>query len=93
MGRLFDTIRNAVRDDRFFVSSHADERCEEREIASWQVVVGLEAADLLEERLDSEPHPSIVARQELVDGAEVEVVWAWMPDSGRAILVTVYFPD
>jgi hypothetical protein len=93
MGRLFDTIRNAVQNDHFIVSLHADERCEEREIASWQVVVGLEAADLLEERLDSVPHPSIVVREELIDGNEVEVVWAWMPDSSRAILVTVYFPD
>jgi hypothetical protein len=62
MGRLFDAIRTAVREDQFLVSQHADERCEEREIATWQVVVGLEAADLLEERLDSQPDPSIVVR-------------------------------
>ena len=93
MGRLFDTIRNAVRGDRFLVSLHADERCEEREVAAWQLVAGLESADLLEERPESDPHASIVVRQELVDGSEVEAVWAWMPDSGRAILVTVYFPD
>jgi len=93
MGRVFDAIRDAVREDRFLVSLHADERCEEREVASWQLIVGLEAAKLLEERPRSEPHPSIVVRQELIDGTEVEVVWGWMPDSGRAILVTVYFPD
>ena len=34
----------------FLVSLHADERCEEREIASWQVAAGLDSADLLEER-------------------------------------------
>ena len=93
MARLFDKIRDAVRNDRFLVSWHADERCEERQIAAWQLVAGLEAADLLEERVHSEPDPSIVVRQELVDGSEVEVVWAWMSESGRAILVTVYFPD
>lgn len=93
MGQLFDKIRTAVRDDRFLVSWHADERCEERQVASWQLVAGLEVADLLEERVRSEPHPSIVVRQELVDGSEVEVVWAWVPDSKRAVLVTVYFPE
>jgi hypothetical protein len=93
MGRIFDAIQKAVREDRFLVSLHADERCEEREVATWQLVAGLETADLLEERPRSEPHASVVVRQELIDGSEVEVVWAWMPESERAILVTVYFPD
>lgn len=93
MGKLFDTIREAVSEDRFVVSWHADERCEERQIASWQVAIGLEAARLEQERPSSEPHPSIVVREELVDGTEIEAIWAWMPESGRAILVTVYFPD
>ncbi len=60
-------------------------------MAVWQVVAGLKDARLQQDRPTSEPHPSIVVRQELVDGTEVEVVWAWMPDSGRAVLVTVYF--
>ncbi len=93
MGQLFEEIRVAVQNDRFFVSWHADQRCEERQVAGWQLVAGLEAADLVQERLRSEPHPSIVVRQELVDGSEVEVVWAWMRDSKRAVLVTVYFPE
>jgi len=93
MGEIFDRIRAAVRDDRFLVSWHADERCEQRQVAAWQVVAGLEDARLLSEREASEPHPSIIVREELVDGTEVEVVWAWMPESGRAILVTVYFPE
>jgi hypothetical protein len=93
MGRLFDSIRAAVSDDRFLVSWHGDERCEEREVAVWQLVAGLSEARLERERPASKPHPSIVVRQELADGTEVEVVWAWMPESRRAMLVTVYFPD
>lgn len=93
MSGLFDKIREAVRDDRYLVSWHADERCEEREVAAWQVVAGLEEARLERERPASKPNPSIVVRQELADGTEVEVVWAWMAESHRAILVTVFFPD
>jgi hypothetical protein len=93
MGEFFGRIVAAVRDDRFLVSWHADERCDERQVAAWQVVAGLENARLQCERPRSEPHPSIVVREELVDGTEVEVVWAWMPESGRAMLVTVYFPE
>ena len=40
MGKLFDKIRSAVREDRFLVSWHADERAEEREVAVWQLVAG-----------------------------------------------------
>ena len=93
MGKLFERIRAAVRDDRFLVSWHADERSEEREVAVWQLVAGLEEANLKRERPVSKPHSSIVVREELVDGTEVEVIWAWLPESRRAMLVTVYFPE
>jgi len=91
MGKLFDRIRAAVREDRFLVSWHADERAEERDVSLWQLVAGLESAILERERPTSKPHPSVVVCQELVDGTEVEVIWAWLPESRRARLVTVYF--
>ena len=93
MGKLLKTIQGAVRDDRFIVSWHADERCEEREVSVWQLAVGIEGAQLVRERQRSKPHPSVVVRQLLADGSEVEVVWAWLSDSRRAKLVTVYFRD
>ncbi len=93
MGKIFERILASVSKDRFLVSCHADERCEEREVAVWQVVAGLKEARVQEERPSSEPHPSIMVRQDLADGTEVEVVWAWMPQSDRAMLVTVYFPE
>lgn len=91
MGRLFRRIRDAVRDDRFVVSWHADEPCEERGVAVWQLVAGFDDAGLVRERPRSKPHPSVVVREELADGSEVEAIWAWMQDSNRAKLVTVYF--
>jgi len=82
-----------VRNDRFLVGVHADEMCEERLIAAWQVVSGIENAELLRERPSSKPNPSVVVRQVLADGTQVEVVWAWLSQTDRAKLVTVYFPD
>lgn len=87
MGKLFDKIRRAVKDDRFVVSWHADERCEERSVTAWQLVAGLADATLIRERPRSKPHASVVVLQELPNGEEVEVVWSWMPDE-RALLVT-----
>ncbi len=93
MGRLFETIRLAVEEDRFVVSWHADERCEERAVAVWQLVAGLKHAVLVRERPASKPHPSVVVREELADGSEVEAIWAWMEESRRATLVTVFFRE
>ena len=93
MGKLLQEIQQAVREERFVVSWHADERCEEREVSIWQVAVGIEDAQLVRERPRSKPHPSVVVRQTLADGSDVEVVWAWLAESRRTKLVTVYFRD
>ena len=93
MGKLLNKIREAVEDDRFVVSWHADERCEERGVAAWQLVVALKDAELRRERPRSKPHPSVVVREELADGSVVEAIWAWVSESRRAKLVTVYFKD
>lgn len=93
MGKLFERIRSAVEDDRFIVSWHADERCEQREVSVWQLAVGINHAELVQERPHGKPHPAIVVRQNLVDGSNVEAIWAWLPESKRAKLVTVYFRD
>lgn len=93
MGRLFEKIRTAVREDRFVVAWHADERCEEREVTAWQLVAGLEEAELVRERPRSKPNPSVVVRQMLPDAAEVEVVWSWLEKTNEAKLATVYFRE
>jgi hypothetical protein len=93
VAKLFDDIVAAVLADRFVVSWHADERCEERGITAWQLAAGIADANLIRERPHSKPNPSIVVTQHLVDGSEVEVVWALLASSRRALLVTVYFRD
>ena len=93
MRKLFDQIRSAVANDRFFVAWHADERCEERGITAWQVVAGLEEAELVRERPRSKPNPSVVVRQILQDGSEVEAIWSWLRETRQAKLVTVYLVE
>ena len=92
-GTLFDRIRAAVGDERYIVAWHADERCEERAVGTWQLVAGLADAELVRERPRSQPNPSVVVRQTLADGTRVEVIWSWLADSRRAKLVTVFFRD
>lgn len=91
MAKFFENIRLAVQEDRFLVSWHADEQCEEREVSVWQIVAGLQDAESLRERPRSKPNPSVVVRQILADGTQVEVVWSWLSGTRQAKLVTVYF--
>jgi hypothetical protein len=93
VGRLFKQIRQAVLEDRFVASWHADEQCEEREISILELVVSIGGAELIRERPRSKPNPSVVLRQVMPDGRPVEVIWAWLEGSMRAKLVTAYFPD
>jgi hypothetical protein len=93
VGKLCDKIIAAVRSDSFLVSWHADERCEERGVTAWQLVAGINDAELIRERPRSKPNPSVVLRQRIADGSEVEVIWAWLAESSRAMLVTVYFRE
>ena len=53
--------------------------------------IELDDSVLLRERPRSKPHPSIMVRTALVDGTEVDAIWAWLDDTRRAKLVTVYF--
>jgi len=82
-------VTTAVANDRFFVAWHADERCEERGITAWQLVAGLEEAELVRERPRSKPNPSVEVRQILADPSEVEVIWSWLGETRQAKLVTV----
>jgi len=93
MSNLLQRIRDATAEDRFLASWHADERCEERKVTTWQLVDGLRDGDLIEERPNDTPNPTVVMRQVLANGETVEVVWAWLRESRRALIVTVYFPE
>ncbi|NIO07255.1 MAG: hypothetical protein GTO40_04365 [Deltaproteobacteria bacterium] len=93
MGRLFDTIRQLVADQNYVVGQHASERLEERGIMEWQAVAGLEEGELLAERPEARPNPTVEVREALPDGTEFKAVWSHLRESSVAKLVTVHFFD
>lgn len=93
MGQLFDTVRQLVAEGKYVVGQHASERLEERNIMEWQVVAGLEDGDLIAERPDVTPNPTVEVRESLPDGTTVKAVWSHLRRSGVAKLVTVHFFD
>jgi hypothetical protein len=91
MGQLFQDIKRVVREERYVVSSHADQRLRERRIERWQVIAGLEDGKLLAEHPRSTPLPSIEVEQLLADGTAVKAVWGYVAILDAAKLVTVHF--
>lgn len=93
LGQLFDTIRRLVAQEKYVVGEHASERLEERGVLEWQVVAGLDEAELIVERPDATPNPAVEVRESLPDGTEAKVVWSHLRQSGVAKLVTDHFFD
>jgi hypothetical protein len=93
MGQLFDTIRRLVTEERYVVGLHASERLEERGIMEWQAVAGVADGELMAERPDAEPNPTVEIREMLPDGTKFNAVWSWLRQSDAAKLVTVHFFD
>jgi hypothetical protein len=93
MAQLFDQIRQLVAEERYVIGEHAAERLEERGIMEWQAVTGLEDGELIAERPDATPNPTVEVREMLPDGTEFKAVWSHLRQSGVAKLVTVHFFD
>ena len=93
MGRLFDTIRVLVSQNRYLIGAHAAERLEDRGIMEWQAVAGLADGSLLVERPDARPNPAVEVKESLPDGTGFSAVWSHLPRAGVAKLVTVFFLD
>lgn len=93
MQGLFDSIRVAVRENRYLFSDHADNMLRERGILHWQVVQGVEEAKLLSERPHTITKPTVELEQILPDGMAVKAVWGYVRALDLAKLVTVHFFD
>jgi hypothetical protein len=60
----------------------------------WQAVAGLlDHGQLLAERPETLPNPSVEVRELLPDGTAFNAVWSHLQKSGVAKLVTVHFFD
>jgi hypothetical protein len=93
MGKLSDTIRRLVAEEKYVVGEHAVQRLEDRGILEWQAVFGLENGKLMLERPNDKPNPAVEVEERLPDGTKVKVVWSYLKRSGVAKLVTVHFFD
>lgn len=93
MAKLFATIQQLVAEGAYVIGEHASERLEERGIMEWQAVAGLADGELIIERLDATPNPTVEVLELLPDGTEFKAVLSYLKQSRVAKLVTVHFID
>jgi hypothetical protein len=91
MGKLFGTIQRLIAEEKYIFGEHASERLVERGIMEWQVVAGIAVGELIAERPNATPNPTVEVRESLPDGTDVKAVWSHLRKSGVAKLVTVHF--
>lgn len=93
MGQLHQRILNAIQDDHYVVSDHADNQVRERGIMLWQVIDDTPKARLLTERPETTPNPTIELEIVLSDGNRAKAIWGLIESTNHAKLVTVHFFD
>lgn len=93
MGRLYAIIAAAVKEERFILSSHVDDRLRERRMTAWQLASGIAEGKVIREHPRRKPRPTVEVAQTLADGTPVKVVWSWDAANRVARLVTVHFFD
>ena len=93
MGKLFDTIRQLIVEEKYLIGSHASERLDERGIMEWQAIAAAADGELIKERPKAQPNPVVEIRETLPDGTDINAVWSYLKQSGVAKLVTVHFFD
>lgn len=93
MTTLESDIRRSIREQTWFASNHADEQLAERKIEAWQVAAMSETGTTVAVVSSARPNAKIDVVGTLPDGATIRAVWAWLPVSRRAMLITAYFTD
>lgn len=78
---------------RFLVTRHARQRMAGRQIRLWQIEAGINNGKTIRIDEQAEPNPTVMLEQALPDGTSMHVVWAWLPTTQEALLVTAYVPD
>lgn len=86
-------IIDAVRSNRIRITDHADEEAHADQLSYDQIFFSVLHGEIIEEYPDDRPYPSCLVFGESFRGDPIHTVWAFNPDSGWAVLITVYRPD
>ena len=86
-------IIEAIREDRVRITDHAYEEASADQLTFDEIYLSVFDDEIIEEYLDDDPYPSCLISGQTFSGNPVHSVWAYNPENGWAVLITVYRPD
>jgi len=86
-------ITDAIRSHRVRITDHADEEAASDKLTIEEIYFAVLHGEIIEEYPGDRPYPSCLIFGRTSAGLAVHSVWAYNPESGWAVLITVYRPD
>ncbi len=86
-------IIDAIRNDCFRITDHADEESEADHLSFDEIFFTVLQGEIIEDYPDDKPYPSCLIYGDTFSGEPVHSVWAYNPSNQWAVLITVYRPD
>jgi hypothetical protein len=92
LAKLTDII-DAIRSHRVRITDHADEQAASDGLPIEDIFFTALHGETIEDYPGDRPYPSCLIFGKTSAGLAVHSVWAYNPNSGWAVLITVYRPD
>jgi uncharacterized protein DUF4258 len=88
-----EALSEAIRNSRVRITDHADEEAQADRLSYEEIYFSVLQGEIIEEYPTDRPYPSCLVLGTTFSGDAVHSVWAYNPESGWAVLITVYRPD
>jgi len=86
-------IIEAINENRIRISDHADIEAHEDRLSYEEIYYSVRQGEIIEEYPTDTPYPSCLVYGQTIRSEPIHSVWAYNPDNGWAVLITVYRPD
>lgn len=88
-----EDITRSIRDNRIRITDHADEAAQADRLSFDEIFVSVLRGGVIEDYPGDKPYPSCLVYGDTLSREPVHSVWAYNPDNGWAVLITLYRPD
>jgi len=86
-------IIDAIRNNRIRITDHADEEAQTDYLSFDEIFFSVLQGEIIEDYPTDKPYPSCLIYGDSFTGQPIHSVWAYNPETGWAVLITVYRPD
>lgn len=86
-------IIDAIRNHRVRITDHADEEAFDDDLVFDEVYLSVFQGEIIEDYPNDKPYPSCLIFGKNFSAEPIHSAWAYNPENGWEVLITVYRPD